>query len=153
NGVSWTRVGAGLPGNDSIFLRMVNSGKALYATIGGGLYRSTGAGGKLANIGVGKGVAGGGDAIFNIAASGDKALAGNSEKIFLSLDGGGAWKEITGDLPVQPINNRVLALGVSGDVLLASLSLPILGAGPIAYRSTNNGAKWTRSDLVVTQTM
>src|SRR5262245_35380875 len=158
NGRSWTRIGKGLPTNDTILGApilgfLIDSGKALYATLGGGLYRSTDAGEHWTNIGAGKGLPGDGKAIFNLDASGDKVLAGSFEKIFLSPDGGETWKEITNDLPVKPINNRVQALGVCGDVLLASLSLPILGSGPIAFRSTNNGANWLPSEWLTTNTM
>ena len=144
NGRSWIKIGKGLPTNSPLWGRLVNSGKALYATLDAGMYRSTDAGENWTEIGAGKGLPGDGKGIFNLAAGDDRVLAATSEKIFLSLDSGETWKETTNNLLVRP--NRVGALGVMGNVLLASIFTPNLVGGPIAYRSINNGANWLPSD-------
>jgi photosystem II stability/assembly factor-like uncharacterized protein len=154
NGRTWTMIGNGLPVNVYSY-DIANGGAALYLACSEGLFRSTDDGTNWNNIGGGKGLPADGK-FLSIAAQGNRVLAWNPTRIFISLDAGGAWTEVTGNLPTQLSGSPSVPGGqintatVSGDAALVSLPTGFLGGIPITYRSTDNGASWQSANQGLT---
>ena len=146
NGRNWTRIGNGLPSTGSY--PIINSGKALFVAASRSVFRSTDGGLNWVDVGGGKGLYDGQTGL-SVAAQGDKALAWGLRKIFLSLNAGESWSDVTGNLPVglpnAPMSDsrHIVDAAVSGDALLVSLYSGIIATkGPFTFRSTDNGANW-----------
>jgi photosystem II stability/assembly factor-like uncharacterized protein len=146
NGRHWTRIGAGLVSKHPYSI--INSGKALFAATSESIFRSTDGGLNWVNVSGGKGLPEDGKKLF-VAALGDKALAWSSRKVFLSLDAGGGWSDVTSNLPIgspdaPSLDSRLINKAtVSGNALLVSLyANPATPNGPFTFRSANDGANW-----------
>src|SRR5262249_21329970 len=88
NGRSWTRIGDGLTSRFSY--RIIDSGKAFFASASEGIFRSTDGGLNWVDVNSCKGLYDGRTGI-SVAAQGDKILAWNSRKVFLSINAGESW--------------------------------------------------------------
>lgn len=146
NGRGWTRIGNGLSGKS--LYRIINSGKALFASASKSIFRSTDGGLNWVDVSSGKGLYDDRTGL-SVAAQGAKALAWDSHKIFLSTNAGENWSDVSGNLPIglpnAPITDsrHIVDAAVSGGALLVSLYSGIIPTkGPFTFRSTDNGANW-----------
>jgi uncharacterized protein (TIGR03437 family) len=146
-GKNWTNAGTGLPSSPT-WIAFVKGGEAIYLQSSEGVYRSDNDGLNWINVTAGKGLPNNGRALA-VAADGKKLFGCSGAQTFLSLDGGGAWREETDKLPLKPTGSSVgpggsfLALGLKGDTHLLSYSTGILIPGAIVYRSLDGGATWS----------
>jgi photosystem II stability/assembly factor-like uncharacterized protein len=96
-GKNWTNARAGLPSSPSR-IDSVHGGDAFYLQSSGGVYRSNDDGLNWVNVSSGKGLPNDGQSL-TVGADGEKLFGWSGVQTFLSLDGGGAWREETDKLP------------------------------------------------------
>lgn len=147
NGASWTPANAGLPERISVFALLALQNRIVIGT-NDGIYASTNNGQSwtISNQGIPR-EEGRQTRIFALAlGANNSVIAGGDGGAYRSTDNGATWSAINAGLRVTDpfeITATVLALASAGTTLFAACSglVPELTG---VFRSTDNGATWTR---------